>query len=194
MTQWGDVPGLTYFREVVDSKTESEVYSFLGEQKWSPGPSGPDGRRVQQYGYSYDYMTKTIKPAPPVPTELATLIAGLQEKKVLNDKVNQIIVNEYTPGQGITPHTDNKKWFGEQIASLTLNSGCNMTMKRGSIIRTIYLEPRSLLLLAGKSRWEYTHSIAPTKSDRIKNPDGTSQTLKRGTRVSITFRQVTNTK
>lgn len=112
----------------------------------------------------------------------------LTEKKLLDGKTNQIIINEYIPGQGITAHTDHIKWFGEQISSLTLNSGCNMIFsKAGTESQTVYLDPKSMIILTGPSRWEYTHAIAAVKKDKV----GT-RVIPRHTRISVTFRQVIN--
>jgi alkylated DNA repair dioxygenase AlkB len=187
MTETGAIPGLSLCPNAINKETESQLYKFLMEQKWVAGPGGKNGRRVQQYGYSYDYTTKTIKDAPPIPQVLSDLILKLTEQKLLNGKINQIIVNEYVPGQGITPHTDHVKWFGEQISSLTLGSGCNMIFGKmdSKICETIYLEPRSLIMLTGESRWKFTHSIPAVKKDKV----GT-KIIPRGTRLSITFRQV----
>lgn len=198
-----DVPGMTYYDEVIDQKQENSLLKFLygdpfsGAKAWHNGPSGAGGRRVKQFGFAYDYESLTIKNAPPIPDELKSLIADLQKKKLLNEHVNQIIVNEYTPGQGITPHVDHVKWFGDEVASLTLQSGCKMilTNPSGSVNKSFYLERRSLIRLTGQARWNFRHSIANTKTDPIKNPQTQTITLKpRGTRVSITFRQVTQTK
>lgn len=41
-------------------------------------------------------------------------------------KFDQLIVNEYEPGQGINPHIDNIKLFKSDIASLSLGSDCIM--------------------------------------------------------------------
>jgi len=192
-----DIPGLMYHKDVIDKKTEQSLWSFLygtmmKPRKWSNGPGGAMARRVQQYGYEYNYNSKSILPADPIPLELQTLITELQEKKLLPNEVNQIIVNEYRPGQGITAHTDDVRWFGEQISSLTLHSGCKMIMadRSASVIQGIYLEPRSILTLTGPARCSFTHMIPSVKKDLVKNSTGETITIPRGTRVSITFRQV----
>jgi alkylated DNA repair dioxygenase AlkB len=38
----------------------------------------------------------------------------------------QVIINEYTPGQGIAAHIDHKGSFGPIVASLSLLSGAVM--------------------------------------------------------------------
>jgi alkylated DNA repair dioxygenase AlkB len=197
------IEGMTYHKDVIDQKTESALLAFLygpfGKPRaWQDGPGGGSrSRRVQQYGYAYDYASLSITSAPPIPDELQRLISELQQKGLLNKHVNQIIVNEYKPGQGITPHVDHVKWFGEEVASLTLQSGCKMILSNPSksINQSIYLDRKSLIRLTGLARWHFLHSIAATKSDPIKNTQTNQINMKpRGTRVSITFRQVVRTK
>lgn len=199
VSEYDDVPGMVYFENVIDRKTESALLAFLygpmmHPRKWEPGPGSGNAvvRRVQQFGYAYDYGTKTIRPAPPIPPELQSLIKSLQGKKLLNEYVNQIIVNEYLPGQGITAHTDHAYWFGDQICSLSLQSGCKMILhdRTTDLHKSVYLKPRSLLSLTGPARWRFTHAIPATKSDTIIQPDKSQITKPRSTRVSITFRQV----
>lgn len=43
-----------------------------------------------------------------------------------NIKFNQLIINEYNPGQGINPHIDNPILFSSPIVSLSLGSDCIM--------------------------------------------------------------------
>lgn len=194
--------GLSYHKDAIDSKTEQALRSFLygpmmKPRKWQNGPgSGSKGpvRRVQQYGYSYDYATKRITAAEPIPPELQQLIKDLQEKKLLQAEVNQIIVNEYLPGQGITAHTDDVRWFGEKISSLRLFGGCKMVIadprSADTLAKGLYLDPRSILEFAGKARWERTHAIPAVKVDLVKQLDGSVTKIPRKTSVSITFRQV----
>lgn len=62
-----------------------------------------------------------------------------------------------------------------------LASGCVMSLTNGDAEKSIYLEPRSLLILKSDLRYKWKHGIAGRKSD-----DG----IKRGRRVSLTFRNV----
>lgn len=94
------------------------------------------------------------------------------------DEFDQVIVNEYLCGQGITPHTDCIPCFGDTICSLSLLEHCEMILERGNIKHSIILEPRSLLMLQGEARYKWKHSI-PQRKSNIKNR-----------RVSATFRKV----
>ncbi len=43
---------------------------------------------------------------------------------------DQLIVNEYQPGQGISPHIDNKTLFSDIIVSLSLGSNAVMIFEK----------------------------------------------------------------
>ncbi len=101
-----------------------------------------------------------------------------------SQEFNQIIVNEYQPGQGIGPHIDCIPCFAETIAVVSLGSGAEMEFSRSSEKLLFYLEPGSLLKLSGPVRYEWRHRIRPRKSDRFQ-----SQKIVRGRRVSLTFRK-----
>lgn len=72
------------------------------------------------------------------------------------------------------------------IASLSLSGGCIMEMRKDGDHRAIYLPPRSLLIMAGASRYEWLHYIPHRKSDVV-----CGVTVPRSQRrVSFTFRKV----
>lgn len=56
-----------------------------------------------------------------------------------------------------------------------------MDLINGTIKKTVYLEPKSLLILQGEARSVWKHGIAARKSDNG---------VKRQRRVSLTFRKV----
>ena len=104
------------------------------------------------------------------------------------ETADQVIVNEYEPGQGISSHIDCEPCFKDTIVSLSLGSGCvmNFTNKfnRKHII-PIWLAPRSIVVLRDEARYEWLHGIAARKWDVWGN-----QRYERARRVSLTFRKV----
>jgi alkylated DNA repair dioxygenase AlkB len=100
---------------------------------------------------------------------------------------DQVIVNEYEPGQGIAPHVDCVPCFADTIASLTLGSSCVMEFTR---LKTrekaaLFLARRSLVVLSGEARYEWRHAIPGRKSDPHEG-----RVISRGRRLSLTFRNV----
>jgi len=98
---------------------------------------------------------------------------------------NQVIINEYLAGQGIAPHIDHPVQFGNTIATLLLGSAYVMDLQSPSQKISILLPRRSLLVLENEARYKWKHGIAK----RMKDPStNSSMTRKRGTRISITYR------
>jgi alkylated DNA repair dioxygenase AlkB len=145
-------------------------------------------RRVQHYGYRYDYRARVARESDflgPLPSWLDLVLDRLCAKGVFIQRPDQVIVNEYLPGQGISAHVDCEPCFGDCIASVSLLGGCMMDFARLGTSQTcpIYLEPRSLVVLRGAARKGWTHAIAARKSDPM-----TGTSVRRTRRVSLTFR------
>jgi alkylated DNA repair dioxygenase AlkB len=146
-------------------------------------------RRVQQYGFRYDYKARAVSKRdrlgdlPDWAMEIAQRLVDCDYFATLPD---QVIVNEYEPGQGISPHTDRTTCFGPAIASLSLGSDIVMDFiddvgKSGAVV----LPRRSMLVLRGSSRESWRHGIAQRRRDVIN-----AEKFARSRRVSLTFRAV----
>ena len=86
------------------------------------------------------------------------------------------------PGQGIYEHIDNPELFDDTIISLRLLSNILMDFKEDwETPKPILLEKNSLFILRDEARYNYKHGISKRKTDNK---------IKRGRRVSITFRKV----
>ena len=96
---------------------------------------------------------------------------------------DQLIVNEYTPGQGIAAHIDSAL-FASPIVSVSLGACCVMDFCRGAAKVAVALPPRSAVVLDGDARHRWSHAIAARTSDVI---DGVRRE-RTHTRVSLTFR------
>ncbi len=69
-------------------------------------------------------------------------------------QVDQVTVNEYTPGVGMTAHVDTHSSFQECILALSLQGHMVMEFRRtGHTPRALYLPPRSLLVMADEARY-----------------------------------------
>ena len=106
----------------------------------------------------------------------------------LFDRVpEQVIVNEYEPGQGIAMHTDHPG-FGPTVCTISLGDDWEMDFSEDwSEKRPALLSRRSCVLLTGESRSAWQHGIAPRKSELTAIGRRT-----RRRRLSLTFRTVLN--
>jgi alkylated DNA repair dioxygenase AlkB len=173
-----NILGLTYIPNFISSEEEKTLISRIDSEPWLSDLK----RRVQHYGYKYDYKARTVTNDAYLGS-LPEWITPISQK--LSFEPQQAIINEYFPGQGISAHVDCVPCFGDTIASLSLNSGAIMQFTKESEKRELYLEPQSLVILSGPARYEWTHAIPARKSDIV---DGCKVERKR--RISLTFRTV----
>ena len=180
--------GLLYFKDIIEEK--NELISFLdNNEKWKALSDSKNSRKVQHYGYNYDFKSgKTSTKTDPIPEEFLSLIVSLKKKcknaGLVESDFNQVIVNNYEVGQGISAHTDVKE-YGQIIGCYTIGSGATMRFTRGEEKYDIYVEPNSLYIMSGESRYEWKHEMVARKSDIVGD-----RKVQRDRRISITFRCV----
>lgn len=185
------IPGMTYLEDFVTRKEEEDLLKTIYEQAWDTSMS----RRVQHYGYRYNYKGRGVRSADwlgELPGWADFIIKrGIQIGIFPHDpEFNQMIINEYLPGQGISPHIDQPRTFGRRIVSLSLGTMVPMefTREEWNEEHTQWLRARSIVVLTKDSRYHWKHSIPARKTDKDKR--NLMITYHRARRVSITFRKV----
>jgi len=148
---------------------EFEFHGFLGK------------RRVVPFGFRYDYNGGGLQQAAPIPPfllplrERAAAFAGLPPQRLAH-----ALVTEYRPGTSIGWHRDRPHY--DDVIGISLSSACAFRMRRKRDVgwerASLRLDPRSIYLMRGPSRWEWEHSIPAVE----------------GLRYSITFRSMRNEK
>lgn len=126
---------------------------------------------------------------------------------------NHVLLNEYTPGQGIMPHVDGNLFFP---TITTLNLGSHAILKfydppSSEALDTsathpryrfgLLLQPRSMLVLKDELYHDFFHGIDESKEDSVDNNVRNliragvevGDKVKRNTRVSLTIRNVPRT-
>lgn len=183
------VPGLRYVAGWLSPGACADLLSLIDGAEWSTELR----RRVQHYGHRYDYGRRgvvtdaAVASAPPLPTWARAQAARLVHEGVMAEEADQAIINEYLPGQGISPHVDCVPCFGPVVAAISLGSGCVMDFTHpddGAKV-SVPLAPGSLCVMTGPARYTWRHGIAARKSD-----PGPAGRLPRGRRVSVTYRTV----
>lgn len=188
-------PGLRLIENFITPAEEADLLTAINsaEQGWDNRLK----RRTQHYGFLYDYTARSIDKKNylgPLPQFTDVIVQRMLDGGYITERPIQLIVNEYTPGQGIYPHTD-AKMFGDPIISLSLGSSCGFIFTSDAddaeddqADRYEYLvRPRTLMIMSGPSRSDWRHGIPLRKTDKDEK---TGATVKRGTRVSMTFRTV----
>lgn len=181
-----DIEGLQYIADFISQDEEAELINAIDKNTWLHDLK----RRVQHYGYKYDYKARGITPdcyIGPLPNWIEQIAHKLHQYGLFKATPDQVIVNEYIPGQGISAHIDCIPCFDDVIASLSLGSAAVMQFEhtQQNQKHEIYLQPRSLIVLQGAARYKWTHAIPARKSDKV---DGLK--IDRGRRLSLTFRKI----
>jgi alkylated DNA repair dioxygenase AlkB len=180
------ISGLTCISDFITPAEEAALLDTIDQQSWLTDLK----RRVQHYGWKYDYTARRVDEAMrlgPMPEWLMDYCRRLYKDGHFPKLPDQVIINEYQPGQGIAPHVDCVPCFDKTIVSLSLGSSCLMEfahLTTGEKVAQL-LEPRSLIILSDDARYQRKHGIPARKSDKYAG-----QTIHRGRRVSLTFRNV----
>ncbi len=176
------ISGLSYFRGFLSPDEQARIWDHVNSLPWQNDLK----RQVQHYGYKYDYKARAIDPSMfvgPLPDFAIEVAQHLLAKQLVDQMPDQMIVNNYEPGQGISLHVDCEPCFGDTIVTVSLGSEYEMLFKaiHNDETKRLRLELGSVLSLRGEARFAWMHGIQSRRNEKW-GP--------RGRRVSLTFRNV----
>ena len=175
------IPGLRYFPGYLDAAVHDALLEAVDAGQWRP----LGVRRTQIYGYSYDLRKGGAYRVEDLPAWAQAVAGQLQRDGLMRDFADQLIVSEYTAGQGIRPHVD-APLFTDTIVSISLGSSCVIAFTTESgAHEELFLEPMSALVIAGEARSGWKHSIPVRSCDTWGGRE-----WPRARRVSLTFRKM----
>lgn len=165
--------GLVYQSEFLSPAQESELLAVirtlpLKEMQYKQYTAR---RRIVSYGKRYDFDTHHLDTGPDLIDALLPLrnrVAGWLG--VRPTAFEQVLVAEYSPGTPLGWHRDVPDF--EDIVGVSLLAPATMRFRPyppaslPSKTRELVVEPRSIYLLRGASRWEWQHSVAPVDALR----------------------------
>ncbi|CAB4043082.1 alpha-ketoglutarate-dependent dioxygenase alkB homolog 6 isoform X1 [Paramuricea clavata] len=210
-------PKIYYIPNFITEEEERLLYEQVyaaPKPKWTP----LSNRRLQNWG-------GLPHPKGMIPEKLPAWLSRYAEKLASfgifgNHIPNHVLVNEYTPGQGIMPHVDGPL-FHPVVTTINLKSHTlldfylpgndghsndtdendkedNSSLEQRHFM-SLLLEPRSLNILTEDMYTKYLHGIAERNVDlldsKVINLDSCfnvpeNKRLLRDTRVSLTIRYV----
>jgi alkylated DNA repair dioxygenase AlkB len=174
------VPGLRYVAGYLDAAAHDSLLAAVDAGPWRQFGQ----RRAQVYGYSYHH-TKGVHRVDDLPSWAQELAGRLERDRLMAEMSDQLIVNDYAPGQGISAHVD-APLFTDTIVSISLGSSCMMEFTTESASREEqFLEPMSALVITGEARHEWKHAIPARSYDVWRGRE-----WPRARRVSLTFRKL----
>ena len=183
-----EVPGLTYLRDFLGEREEEAIVTEIDRCDWHSDLK----RRVQHYGWRYDYKARRIDPSMrlgSLPDWAEDLARRLCSDGLLPQLPDQVIVNEYTGNQGISRHVDSQS-FADGIAMISLLESWEMVFREKGTRRKVgqMLDRRSVAVMKGDARYRWTHEI-PQRKFETRKGNGSKRVV-RGRRISLTFRKV----
>ncbi len=185
-TPVGAPPGLTLIQDFINDDEEQLLLDTIDSQPWDDKSMA---RKVQHYGWKYDYQGRKVDPSSrigPLPAWLEVLAKRLVDLGVCPEMPDQVLVNNYVGSQGISKHVDCVPCFRGPVVMLSLNEAWEMVFSRkvseGEDSKYgLVLPRRSATVLEGEARLNWLHEI-PKRKNEGKMP--------RVRRVSVTFRKV----
>jgi alkylated DNA repair protein alkB family protein 8 len=121
-----------------------------------------------------------------MPLQIYKLSETVVEQKIVSIQPDQVIINEYAPGEGLRPHKD-RNYFENQICGVNLGSGCIMRFIKiaGKDVVDVEMPRRSVYVMQDDARYKWHHSVPPRKKDTVEG-----NVKHRERRLSITYRKV----
>ena len=166
--------GLTYALDFISIEEEGQLLSALRDVPMHDAQyyEYTAKRRVASFGSSYDFESRKLHDAAPVPEFLIPLRRRLaQYVSISEDTFAQTLITEYRPGTPLGWHRDALNY--ELVAGVSLGGRCRMRFRpypprSGRDPRTfaLQLEPRSMYVMRDEVRWNWQHTIAATPEQR----------------------------
>ncbi|BBN10798.1 alkylated DNA repair protein alkB homolog 8 [Marchantia polymorpha subsp. ruderalis] len=212
------IPGLQLYPDFVSEDEEKRLLAAVDQLPWQVLAK----RRVQHFGYEFLYKSRNVDLSqrlgvlPPFVDAVVERLSALPELTSSEERslpLDQLTVNEYPRGIGLSPHIDTHSAFEGSIMSLSLAGPCAMEFRRymnaskeesGNLTedddrgsdnvpgksqmerRALLLPARSLVVLSDEARYVWHHYIPHHKIDYVNG-----EIIERGSRrVSFTFRKV----
>ncbi len=168
------IPGLRYAPAFLSSGEEAHLLEIIQTLPLQAAQykAYEARRRVCSFGGSYDFNTNTLLPGKALDERLMPLRERVAKWLAVGpETLEQVLVAEYSPGTPLGWHRDVPDF--ETIVGVSLGNPAvlrfrpyppDAAAKRNAV--QFEVEPRSIYVMAGKSRWDWQHCVPPVKAPR----------------------------
>lgn len=166
------ITGLWYIKKYLSYEELNMIKKKLNNEIiLEPITALSNSRRVAHYGKYYSCDRTGLKDAQPIPDFMNELVNSSRINNLVGfdliDKLfEQVIINEYKPGQQISYHTDHTKLYGPVIACITVGQSVPIKFECGGIKKKINIEEGSMYIMTDESRYEWKYSL---RNNSIRN-------------------------
>lgn len=171
------VRGLTLVRDYITDAEEADLLDMIDARPWVNAQK----RCTQYYGPGM-HGSRVVG----LPGWGLALAERLRFDGFTQESLDECVVDELLPGQGIGQRVDSALSYGETVISLNLGAPLVMEFRHasGKLKVPVLVPPRSLLVLNDSARFKWRRGVPARKADWY---DGIE--VRRGRYVSVTFRQ-----
>jgi DNA oxidative demethylase len=164
-------PGFKYAEELIDKEAEDALLEYLASLDLQPVTirGNTSKRTTAHFGLRYDYGSRRLREAEPLPAQFEILIrrseafAGLASGEII-----EALVNRYPQGASVGWHNDAPVYT--TIVGISLGSPCTIQFRtKATDERRVFeqlLMPRSAYVMEDAARDDWQHRIPPTESER----------------------------
>ncbi|CAL0321170.1 unnamed protein product [Lupinus luteus] len=161
---WEEIPGvkgLWVSRNFLSPHKQSTLFSEVQSENWFTKPSNNQAMRfgdLPTWAIQLSHSICDSVLAASDDDQLLPLPLDLLLRQPLFD---QMIVNQYQPGEGICAHVDLLR-FEDGIAIVSLESSCVMhftSVDNELVSVPVLLNPGSLVVMSGEARYRWKHEI-----------------------------------
>jgi alkylated DNA repair protein (DNA oxidative demethylase) len=164
--------GFAYYPDFLTKEEEQQLLNLFLGLKWDDfsmyGVTAK--RKIIHFGVGYDFMARSMRPAPAPPEELNFLIAKVA--RILNirsEDIKEILLTHYPKGSQIGWHFDAPAF--EDLIGISIGNPALLKLREGRdskkrVIKKV-LEPGSCYTLRGEARWKWQHHIPPVENERF---------------------------
>ena len=149
--------GATFFSDFMSLGEEHCIAVQLDRAEWSVEIR----RRVQHFGYRYDYKARAVAATDDLSVLsewLEALTARLVARGCFESVPDQVVANEYLPGQGMSAHVEYVPCFDDAVVSVSVLCQCEMVFRqrRSNAALSAVLRSRSAIVLTGAGHYDWT--------------------------------------
>lgn len=168
------IPGLVYQPGFLSAAEESELLEIIATLPLRAAryKGYLARRRVASFGGSYDFDANRLLPAAELDTRLEPLRARVAAwLGTPPERLQHALVAEYAPGTPLGWHRDVPDF--ESIVGVSLGGAATLRFRpypydpglRNRMMR-LEVAPRSIYRLEAEARWNWQHSVEPTRELR----------------------------
>ncbi len=163
--------GLRYDDGFIEETQEEELLARLSSLSLMPITirGNASKRTAAHFGFRYDYGSRTLRKAEPIPPEFGSLTMRVEKFAGLTEgSIDEVLVNRYPHGASIGWHSDADVY--KTIIGISLGASCTLQFRtKEETNRRVFellVAARSIYIMSGPAQSQWQHHIPATAGER----------------------------